>query len=105
MRGNLEAVAEAADWWSIVRAKPAQDAVLSEEDRIFVHEAGKLLPQEPWDAETWRVWTAAVKAGTGRKGRGLFMPLRIALTGREQGPELAGLLPLLGREETLARLS
>ncbi len=105
VRGNLESVAEAADWWSIVRAKPAQDAVLSEEDRIFVHEAGKLLPQEPWDAETWRVWTATVKAETGRKGRGLFMPLRIALTGREQGPELAGLLPLLGREETLARLS
>ncbi len=105
VRGNLETVSEAEDWWRIVKKSPAKDADLSTEDRDFVRAAAKHLPEEPWDADTWRAWTGAVKAETGRKGRGLFMPLRIALTGREQGPELAGLLPLLGREETLARLS
>ena len=105
VRGNLETVSEAEDWWRIVKKSPAKDADLSTEDRDFVRAAARHLPEEPWDADTWRAWTGAVKAETGRKGRGLFMPLRIALTGREQGPELAGLLPLLGREETLARLS
>ncbi|WP_292895919.1 glutamate--tRNA ligase [Nitratireductor sp.] len=105
VRGNLETVSEAEDWWRIVKKSPAEHADLPIEDREFVRAAAKHLPQEPWDADTWRAWTGAVKAETGRKGRGLFMPLRIALTGREQGPELAGLLPLLGREETLARLS
>jgi glutamyl-tRNA synthetase len=33
------------------------------------------------------------------------MPLRLALTGREDGPELAGLLPLIGSERAKARLS
>lgn len=105
VRGNLETVSEAEDWWRIVKKSPAEEADLSTEDRDFVRAAAKHLPEEPWDADTWRAWTGAVKAETGRKGRSLFMPLRIALTGREQGPELAGLLPLLGREETLARLS
>lgn len=105
VRGNLETVSEAKDWWRIVKKSPAEEADLSTEDRDFVRAAAKHLPEEPWDADTWRAWTGAVKAETGRKGRSLFMPLRIALTGREQGPELAGLLPLLGREETLARLS
>ncbi|WP_367714595.1 glutamate--tRNA ligase [Nitratireductor sp. GISD-1A_MAKvit] len=105
VRGNLERVADASVWWRIVKDKPADDATLTVEDRGFVHEAAQYLPPEPWDSETWRLWTAEIKSGTGRKGRSLFMPLRIALTGREQGPELAGLLPLLGREETLARLS
>ncbi|MFC5585916.1 glutamate--tRNA ligase [Nitratireductor kimnyeongensis] len=105
VRGNLDTVAEAAEWWRIVKDRPASDAELSQDDRDFVRSAARSLPLEPWDGETWREWTGAVKTETGRKGRGLFMPLRIALTGREQGPELAGLLPLLGREETLARLS
>ena len=61
------------------------------------------LPPEPWDETTWKLWTDAVKQSSGRKGRGLFMPLRLALTGRDKGPEIASLLPLLGREGTLAR--
>ncbi len=63
------------------------------------------LPQEPWDETTWSAWTQAVKETTGLKGKALFHPLRLALTGRESGPELAKLLPLIGRARTLARLS
>jgi glutamyl-tRNA synthetase len=75
------------------------------EDGAFLAEAAALLPAEPWDAATWSSWTGTVKAATGRKGRALFHPLRLALTGVEQGPELAALLPLIGRAKALARLS
>ena len=103
VRGNLERVADAAPWWRIVRDGPQEKAVFSEEDAAFLTIAFDELPPEPWDRETWKAWTGRLKEKTGRKGRALFMPLRLALTGREQGPELADLLPLLGREGTLAR--
>jgi glutamyl-tRNA synthetase len=63
-----------------------------------------LLPEEPWTDETWKAWTQTVQAETGRKGKMLFHPLRLALTGRENGPELKTLLPLIGRARALARL-
>ncbi len=78
--------------------------MVAEEDRDFLREAASLLPAEPWDETTWSKWTEALKAATGRKGRALFHPLRLALTGREQGPDLKSLLPLLGRTACLARL-
>ena len=74
-------------------------------DAAFIAEARALLPPEPWDPTTWKTWTDAVKAATGRKGKPLFMPLRLALTGLDHGPELAQLLPLIGRERALERLS
>ena len=102
VRGNLDKVEDAAFWWHrIESATPQIDA----EDAEFIQSAAGLLPEEPWDETTWGVWTAAVKEATGRKGKGLFMPLRKALTGESHGPELAALLPLIGRERTLARLS
>lgn len=103
VRGNLDRVADAAEWWTIVNDGPAAVG-LSEEDRAFVRSAADLLPDEPWDEGTWRTWTSAVKAATGRKGRELFHPLRLALTGRDSGPELGLLLPLIGKERVLARL-
>jgi glutamyl-tRNA synthetase len=103
VRGNLDKLTEAAGWWRIVRQGPEQPAELSEQDAEFVRQALDLLPEEPWDRETWKSWTNAVKEATGRKGKALFMPLRLALTGLSSGPELADLLPLLGREGTLAR--
>jgi glutamyl-tRNA synthetase len=101
VRGNLEIFADVADWWSVVAGeiKPAI------EDADFVAAARETLPAEPWDQATWSAWTNALKARTNRKGRPLFHPLRLALTGREQGPELAGLLPLIGRAKAEARLS
>ena len=74
------------------------------EDAGLAAKAAALLPPEPWDESTWAAWTKAVAAETGAKGRGLFHPLRLALTGREHGPELKKLLPLIGRAKALARL-
>ena len=102
VRENLSKVNEAGEWWAVVdHAQPVIDA----EDQEFVRAACELLPAEPWDAGTWGSWVEDVKQETGRKGKGLFMPLRKALTGQDHGPELDRLLPLIGRERTLARLS
>jgi len=75
------------------------------EEPEFLAIARDLLPPEPWDRRTWAQWTEALKARTMRKGKALFHPLRLALTGRDQGPELAALLPLIGRVKAVARLS
>lgn len=103
VRENLTVVNEAEEWWKIVSKGPDNQADMSMDDKEFVRTAFDLLPAEPWGPDTWKQWTNETKARTGRKGKALFMPLRMALTGRMSGPELAGLLPLLGREETLAR--
>ncbi|WP_036285595.1 glutamate--tRNA ligase [Methylocystis sp. ATCC 49242] len=99
-RGNLSRFDEILKWWRVV------DGEISpiHEDAGFIGEAAQLLPAEPWDETTWSAWTGAVKAATGRKGKALFHPLRLALTGEESGPELAALLPLIGRHKALARL-
>ncbi|MGJ3262614.1 MAG: glutamate--tRNA ligase [Salinarimonas sp.] len=101
VRGNIGTVAEARDWWGVVEG-PVVPAI---DDPDFCTRAAQALPPEPWDADTWKAWTDAVKAATGAKGRTLFMPLRKALTGRAHGPELAALLPLIGRDTAAARLA
>ena len=101
IRGNLTRFAQAQDWWQVVTG-PCAPVI---EDAGFAAQALAVLPPEPWDQETWGKWTALVKEATGAKGKGLFHPLRLALTGRENGPELKNLLPLIGREKTVARLS
>jgi glutamyl-tRNA synthetase len=103
VRGNLERLEEATMWWQVVTGPV--EPVVAADDLEFLASAAALLPPEPWDQETWRQWTNELKAATGRKGRQLFMPLRLALTGVSSGPELGLLLPLLGRANTLARLS
>ncbi len=102
VRGNIEKLSDAKTWDDIIKQdlKPA----IAAEDKDFIAAARDCLPPEPWDANTWKLWTEAVKAATGRKGKQLFMPLRQALTGLDHGPELAALLPLIGREKSLARL-
>ena len=86
------------------RAVGLHRAERPEEDQDYLTRASDLLPAEPWSENVWQDWTSALKQETGRKGRALFMPLRMALTGLDHGPELAALLPLIGREETLRRL-
>lgn len=103
VRGNLETLADARIWWDVIHAERIEPA--GDIDDGFIAQAAALLPQEPWDATTWKTWTDVVKAETGAKGRALFHPLRLALTGKEKGPELAALLPLIGRTRVLARLS
>ena len=100
VRGNLAVLAEAKLWWGVVAGK-LQPVI---EDAKLCREAAALLPPEPWDETTWTGWSAAVKEATGAKGKALFRPLRLALTGREHGPELRELLPLIGRDRALARL-
>lgn len=92
-RGNITTRRDLAGWWTLFR--DGAEPVVAEEDRDFVREAMALLPEGPLDESTWGSWTGAVKEATGRKGRGLFMPLRLALTGQHSGPEMAQVLPLL----------
>ncbi|OJU48520.1 MAG: glutamate--tRNA ligase [Mesorhizobium sp. 61-13] len=103
VRGNLDKLADAGKWWRIVNDGVQDKPEFSDEDRDFLREAFDLLPDEPWDVAVWKTWTNAIREKTGRKGKALFAPLRLALTGLSSGPELADLLPLLGREGTLAR--
>ena len=103
VRGNLERLQDAKIWWRVV-AGPIEP-VIEPDDSDLLATAASLLPPEPWDQDTWRRWTDELKVATDRKGRQLFMPLRLALTGVSSGPELGQLLPLLGRSNALARLS
>ncbi len=103
VRGNLDRLSDASSWWEIVARGPAPEAALAAEDLAYVRDALERLPPEPWDAGTFKSWMDAVKAASGRKGKALFMPIRVAITGRSSGPELADLLPLIGREGMLAR--
>jgi glutamyl-tRNA synthetase len=99
---NLTRVDEAAGWWEILHGHIEQAA--AEDDRAFLAAAAEAADRIDWTAEPWKALTAALKAETGRGGKALFLPLRRALTGRDSGPEMAALLPLIGREETVARL-
>jgi glutamyl-tRNA synthetase len=92
-RENIQTLGDLEGWWRLCR--DGAEPVIEDDDKAFVAEAMALLPQMPFDASTWGSWTAAVKEATGRKGRGLFRPLRLALTGQETGPEMAALMPLL----------
>ncbi len=100
VKPNLTKLADAADLQTLVTG-PIQPVI---EDAGFSDKAAAVLPPEPWDETTWGAWTKAISAATGAKGRALFHPLRLALTGREHGPELKKLLPLIGRARSLARL-
>ncbi|HLH12224.1 MAG TPA: glutamate--tRNA ligase [Methylovirgula sp.] len=101
VRGNLSLFDEVVGWWHVVTGEIEP----SLEDAEILAAARETLPEEPWDEATFAHWTASLKARTNRKGKALFHPLRVALTGREQGPELAALLPLIGRLKAEARLS
>ena len=92
-RENITTLNDLEAWWTMFR--DGAEPVIDEEDRDFVAEALALLPEGPHDTGTWGKWTAEVKAATGRKGKGLFMPLRKALTGQAHGPDMARVLPLL----------
>ncbi len=91
-RENINKWDDLRVWWAILRdgAKPE----VAEEDREFVAEALALLPNPPFNSQTWETWTKAVSERTGRRGRRLFLPLRMALTGKSQGPEMKQLMPL-----------
>ena len=101
VRANLDRVPEAAAWWRVTTG-PVEPVIT---EPAVIAAARDSLPPEPFGPETWKAWTAEIKARTGAKGRGLFMPLRLALTGLEHGPDLSGLLPLIGRDRAARRLA
>ena len=103
VRPNLATVAEAADWWQVIEGPV--DAPAAGEDADYLAEAAALAATIDWAGDPWHALTAALKDATGRKGKPLFLPLRRALTGRDHGPDMAALLPLIGRDRALARLA
>jgi glutamyl-tRNA synthetase len=92
-RENITTLTDLEGWWALCR--DGAEPVVADDDREMVAAAMALLPEPPYTAESWGAWTAAVKEATGRKGKGLFMPLRKALTGTDHGPDMASLMPLL----------
>ena len=103
IRPNLAHIGEAADWWQVVTG-PVAPPPLDDETRAYLDEAARALETQPWGPNPWHTLTEALKQSTARKGKALFLPLRQALTARDHGPEMAALLPLIGREAALARL-
>ncbi len=101
VRANLHTVAEAADWWRVVTGPVAPLG----EERDYLAQAAAAAAAIDWGADPWHALTERLKGETGRKRRALFLPLRRALTGLDHGPDMATLLPLIGRERALERLT
>ena len=99
VRENITKLDDVAGWWALFR--DGATPVVADEDREFVAQAFEMLGDPPYAADTWSSWTTAVKEATGRKGKGLFMPLRLAVTGQSRGPEMAEVMPLLQVKPTL----
>jgi glutamyl-tRNA synthetase len=93
VRDNIATLDDVAGWWAMFR--DGATPVVADDDKDFVAQALFLLDNPPYTSDTWSLWTNAVKDATGRKGKGLFMPLRKAVTGLERGPEMADVMPLL----------
>lgn len=102
IRDNISSLNEVSDWADILFGEV--ETSVDDEDKEYIAAASSSVPASPYDDTTWSSWTGALKEQTGRKGRGLFMPLRKALTGRERGPEMNKVLVLLGEERAKARL-
>ena len=103
IRPNVAVISDATDWWSVVEGPIAHSA--ASEDQEYLAQAHAIAATLDWGVDPWHTLTAALKEASGRKGKALFMPLRLALTGREHGPDMAALLPLIGKERALKRLS
>ncbi|WP_019834132.1 glutamate--tRNA ligase [Sphingomonas sp. PR090111-T3T-6A] len=104
IRPNLTTLTDAADGWAMIEG-PIPAPAFEAEDKAFCARAAEIAETLDWSADPWGQLVGALKAGTGRKGRTLFLPLRQALTGRDHGPEMAALLPLIGRDRAVARLA
>ncbi len=92
-RENITTLKDLEGWWALCR--DGAEPLIDDEDREMIATAMPLLPEPPYDDTTWKTWTDAVKEATGRKGKGLFMPLRKAVTGMNRGPDMSNLMPLL----------
>ncbi len=102
VRGNVDMLTEAKHWWDVAAGSIVPPPL--EGEGGFLTQALSVLPDEPWGERTWPDWIEALRELSGRRGRALFLPLRLALTGEDHGPELRDLLPLIGRERAAGRL-
>lgn len=102
LRHNLRHVGDAAEWWDILHGHVERSAAA--EDVLFLREAAAAATAIAWDEAPWNALVSSLKQSSGRAGKSLFLPLRRALTGRDHGPEMATLLPLIGRDEAIVRL-
>ncbi len=100
IRGNLNVVEDIKQWTNIV----FNSEIIKPSDKDYIKIAMELIPDDPWNDETWGLWTSAIKEKTGRKGKELFLPLREAFTGLNHGPEMKLLIQLLGREKIIERV-
>jgi len=103
VRGNITRFGDVGDMVQLINGPITP--IVDEEDVAFIAAALASLPEAPLTADSWLAWTASLKEQTGRKGRGLFMPLRQVLTGQAHGPEMQQLLPLIGYDRVVARLT
>jgi len=103
IRPNLTRLDEAADWWTVIEG-PVEVPVFDIETHAYLENAARIAEALSWSSDIWKTLTAALKETSGRSGKALFLPLRQALTGRDHGPEMATLLPLIGKERTVRRL-
>ena len=103
LRGNLSRVDDAKAWLPVLEGEIETPEVASD-DFSFLSEAADVAAATDWTDDPWHALTGALKERTGRKGKALFLPLRVALTGRESGPEMAPLVKRIGRERSVHRL-
>jgi glutamyl-tRNA synthetase len=102
IRPNLNVLADSADWWAVVEGPIEPQA--ADEDRAFLAQAAEIATDLDWADGLWKALTAALGQASGRKGKSLFLPLRLALTGREHGPDMNAMLGLIGKEKAIGRL-
>lgn len=103
LRPNLERIADFTPWFEVLRGE-IDPPELGHDERLLVKDAALIAERLNWSADAWKALTSELKGTTGKKGRELFHPLRLALTGRESGPEMAGLLHRMGKERAISRL-
>jgi len=101
VRANIALLPEVRQWAHIVDG-PIEPLI---QDKAFADQAAGLLPAGPYDGSSWAAFVERVKAETGAKGKALFMPLRMALTGLEHGPEMGALFALIGEDKARKRLA
>ena len=100
VKNNINFFTESLEWLNIINSN---EIYINKSDN-YLKTVAKLLPEEPFDKDTWDIWTNLIKNKTGRKGKDLFKPIRLALTGREKGPELKYLIPILTKKNILKKL-
>jgi len=103
LRPNLQRLSDFETWLAVLHGE-IEPPELAHDERLLVKDAAGIAEKLEWSAEPWKTLTAELKEASGKKGRELFHPLRLALTGRDSGPEMAGLLQAMGKDRALQRL-